>query len=103
MKYHIILHKALSSSIGKHMRVCPGLGLAVIILGVCVQGAQEGPWVGGKDSPGPSEQVFKVHVCFLVGNSFLPPPGSFPGTSGTLLLFTIGCHISPTTLFISPV
>lgn len=102
MKYHVILHKALSPSLGMHVRLCPGLEPAVIVLGTCVQGAQEGPWQGGEDSPGPSEQVFEVHVRFLVGNSFLPSPGSFPVARGTLLLFTTGCHISPTKLSISP-
>lgn len=72
MKCHIILYMALSARIGKHMRLCPGLELAVIILCMCVSGAQEGPWMGGEDSPGPSEQVFEVHVCSLVGKSFLP-------------------------------
>lgn len=102
MKYCVILHEALSSSIGKHVRWCPGLELAVIILGMCVQGAPEGPWKGGEDSPGPGEQVFEVHVCLLVRNSFLPSSGSFSVASGSLLLFTIGYTISPANLFISP-
>lgn len=81
MKCHIILYMALSARIGKHMRLCPGLELAVIILCMRVSGAQEGPWMGGEDSPGPSEQVFEVHSCLFLGWELFPSLG--PGLAAS--------------------